>query len=178
MITDTAIEIVSPLAHRDITHICRVARTAIVATCSGCGETVYRGLHLPLIAHGLFCGRRCPCTGFVPTPEEEQAIERNRRNVDAGEDAVARKPVQRAVKPVEPVLSPEERRARMKQKLADAVRARWADPVKRAALVKSMTGRTTTQATQQQKPTAGRKRTIAPCLLAAGLSPYYNGPWK
>lgn len=110
-------------------------------------------------------------------------MERNRARGDAGEDAVEREPVQRAVKPVES-LSPEERRAHGRQRMADAVRARWADPVKRAALVKAMTGRTPTQATQQQKPVQQEKpvqrRThkLAPCLIAAGLSPYYNGPWK
>lgn len=90
-------------------------------------------------------------------------MERNRRNGDAGEDV----PVQKPVKPVKPVVSPEERRARMSQKLADAARARWADPAQRAKMLKGMEGR---------KPTPKPK--LAPCLVAAGLSPHYNGPWK
>lgn len=64
-------EIVSPLAYHDITHICRVARIpGLVATCSACGTTVYRNVHLPLIAHGMFCERHCPCLHFIPTPDE------------------------------------------------------------------------------------------------------------
>jgi hypothetical protein len=63
-------------------------------------------------------------------------MERNRRVVTRREDEQrAVKP--KAVKPVEP-LSPEERRARFKQRLGDVTRARWADPVKRAALLESM----------------------------------------
>ena len=91
MITDTVIEIISPLAHRDTTYICRISRIpGLVVTCSGCGQTAYHDIHLPMVAHGIFCSQCCPCLHFVPTPEEEQAIERNRRNVDADAREVAR----------------------------------------------------------------------------------------
>jgi hypothetical protein len=168
MTTDTAIEIVSPLAYRDITHICRVARNVDAATCSGCGETVYQRIHLPLIAHGLYCGRCCPCTTFVATPEELEAMERNRAQSNA-EAVRAVKP-----KPVKPVehLSPEERRARMREKLADAMKRRWADKAQRDAFVEAR--RKQWKPAVEQKPVVKRKRTIAPCLLAAGISPFWK----
>ena len=181
MITDTAIENVSPLMYKDTTHICRVARTAIVALCAGCGETVYHGLHLPLIAHGLFCGRCCPCSTFVPTPEEVAAIERNRALCDAETREAVREFRRAKAKPVKPIESPEERRARFRLTMADVMKHRWQDPADKAAMLASMKGRKPTvqqKPVPQQKATVGRKRTVAPCLLAAGLTACWNGPWK
>ena len=140
---DTCVEIVSPLDHTDITHICRVARIPeLVATCAGCGETLYRRVHLPLIAFGFWCSRCCPCRTFAPTPEEVEAMERNRAGRDAGGEDAAREFRSHKANPNQvDCVPPKERRARTSKKLAEAVRARWRDPAARAKMLKGMTDR-------------------------------------
>lgn len=146
MTTDTTIEIVSPLSHTDTDCVCRVARMpGLVATCAGCGETVYRRVHLPLIAFGFWCSRCCPCRTFAPTPEEVDALRANRANrarPDAGSKSTrerrADERLSHKAKTVVPGESVAERRARFKQRLADAARARWADPVQRAELIEAL----------------------------------------
>lgn len=151
MTADTAIEIVSPLSHWDTDCVCRVARMpGLVATCSGCGQTVYRRVHLPLITFGFWCSRCCPCRTFVASPEEAHALSVNRARClqvaaseddagsergagsrdDAGSKAAPkhRNDQRRSHKaiPVKPGESLEERRARFKQRCSEAARARWA----------------------------------------------------
>jgi hypothetical protein len=60
-------------------------------------------------------------------------LKANRARADAGSEGDIY-----VAQPVKPVESVEERRAHGRQRLADAARARWADPVKRAALLKSI----------------------------------------
>ena len=71
-------ETVSPLLSTDITEICRTSGDRLMAVCAGSGETIRGKVHLPSIAHGFYCGACCPCLSFVPTPEEQRAIVRNR----------------------------------------------------------------------------------------------------
>src|SRR5437868_11463704 len=131
MAADIVVEIVSPLSHHDTDAICRVAKTpGLVATCAGCGQTVYGPVHLPLIAFGFWCSRCCPCRMFAPTPDELHALRVNRARClnGEGEDDAPVKTV--AVGPQE------ERRARFRQRCAEIARQRWADPVTRARMVK------------------------------------------
>lgn len=157
MKADTDIEIVSPLNHWDTDCVCRVSRIpGLVATCAGCSETVYRRVHLPLIAFGFWCSRCCPCRTFVPTPEEAHALGVNRARClqaaasedDAGgeRDAGSKAPPKprnykrrshKAI-PLKPGESMEERRARFKQRCSESARARWADPAKRAQLLQAI----------------------------------------
>ncbi len=141
MLTDAAIEIVSPLNHFDTDCVCRIAKTpGLVATCAGCGQTVYRRVHLPLITFGFWCGACCPCKTFVPTPAEEKALRINRamHQRDAGDDDAPKSvPVV-----AESAEAQAERRERMRQRCADAVRARWADPGARAKMLDGMKKRT------------------------------------
>lgn len=133
MPTDTAIEIVSPLNHRDTDCVCRTARIpGVVATCAGCGQTVSSNVHLPLIAYGMFCSRCCPCTTFVPTPEEVRALRLNRaRCLQAGaseDDAVE-------------AVTQAERRTALREHQAQTSRKRWEDPAFREKMSAARTAR-------------------------------------
>lgn len=100
------VEVVSPLSFTDIDRICRSARILKVAVCSGCGQTVYGGIHLPMIAYGIYCAACCPCQSVSLTSGELAAIKTNRRNALA-----------------------------QRKSMAESARSRWADPEYRRRVI-------------------------------------------
>jgi hypothetical protein len=66
----------SPVDDRNVTEACLKSR--FTGKCCGCGVVVMRALHLPGVAHGLYCAACCPGCRWVPTDAESAALARNR----------------------------------------------------------------------------------------------------
>lgn len=72
--TESADEIVSPLAHGDTDRVC-VVSASLVAECAVCGlVTSGGGAHVPFIAYGFRCAACCPCRTYVASEAEREAM--------------------------------------------------------------------------------------------------------
>lgn len=121
---------VSPLDYADIDCACKRSTDRLVAACDGCGRVLKGDIHMPLIAHGFYCGNCCPCREVKLTAEERMVIRQRRI---AARLAVGGKVVKEEM--VIALAIAEEKREAFRRRMADVTRARWADPTARKKMV-------------------------------------------